>query len=51
MKVWGIWNVNAENFHRKYGRALLFTTPESAQNAIMELKLNPKIYVVREFRR
>lgn len=26
-------------------------TDESAKNAIMELKLNPKIYVVREFRR
>lgn len=52
MRLWGIYNTNAETFLRnRSSEIMFFTMKEQAESMIAYMKLNPKIYIVKEFRR
>lgn len=52
MRLWGIYNINAETFVRnRSSKKMFFTLREQAESMIAYMKLNPKIYVAREYRR
>lgn len=52
MRLWGIYNINAETYVRnRSSEIMFFTLREQAESMIAYMKLNPKIYVAREYRR
>lgn len=52
MRLWVIYNINAGTFVRnRSSEIMFFTLKEQAESMIAYMKLNPKIYVAREYRR